>query len=57
MTPAQLVEAAREMAPGQTISFHPLCGGISPDLAWQSLRLFAGEALPALREEGLMAAG
>ena len=57
MTPAQLVEAAREMAPGQTISFHPLCGGISPDLAWQSLRLFAGEVLPALREEGLVGSG
>jgi hypothetical protein len=28
--------------------FHPLCGGIHPDLAWQSLHLFADQVLPAL---------
>jgi hypothetical protein len=28
--------------------FHPMCGGISPDLAWSSLRLFENEVLPAL---------
>ena len=29
------------------VMFHPLCGGIHPDLAWKSLRLFADEVLAA----------
>jgi hypothetical protein len=37
----------------QPIQFHPLCGGISPELAWQSLKLFSDRVLPALQEEGL----
>ncbi|GAA4991109.1 hypothetical protein GCM10023205_73720 [Yinghuangia aomiensis] len=28
--------------------FHPLMGGIPPELAWESLRLFESEVLPAL---------
>lgn len=52
-TPAQLIEDARGMVADQPIQFHPLCGGIHPDLAWQSLNLFAEQVLPALREEGL----
>ena len=52
-TPAQLIEAARDMTEGQLIQFHPLCGGIHPDLAWQSLHLFAKEVQPVLQEEGL----
>ena len=27
--------------------FHPMCGGIPPELAWQSLKLFEHEVLPA----------
>jgi hypothetical protein len=27
---------------------HPLCGGMPPDLAWSSLRLFETQVLPAL---------
>jgi hypothetical protein len=27
---------------------HPLMGGIAPDLAWESLRLFETEVLPKL---------
>jgi len=27
--------------------FHPMCGGIPPELAWQSLRLYEHEVLPA----------
>ena len=46
-------EAARGMIEAQPIQFHPLCGGIHPDLAWQSLRLFAKEVRPVLHEEGL----
>jgi hypothetical protein len=28
--------------------FHPLCGGIPPELAWESLRLYEHEVLPRL---------
>jgi alkanesulfonate monooxygenase SsuD/methylene tetrahydromethanopterin reductase-like flavin-dependent oxidoreductase (luciferase family) len=55
LTPDQFIEAAREKSSAQTMAFHPLCGGISPDLAWQSLQLFADQVLPALKQHGLMA--
>jgi alkanesulfonate monooxygenase SsuD/methylene tetrahydromethanopterin reductase-like flavin-dependent oxidoreductase (luciferase family) len=53
-TPEQLLQTAREMPADQPIQFHPLCGGIHPELAWSSLRLFAREVLPGLREENLI---
>lgn len=53
-TPGQLLETAREMPADQPILFHPLCGGIHPDQAWSSLRLFVDEVLPKLREESLI---
>jgi len=34
------------------LRFNPLEGGIPPELAWQSLRLFEDEVLPNLRESG-----
>ncbi len=51
--PDELVAAAELMSERQPIMFHPLCGGIHPDLAWESLTLWAQEVLPALREAGL----
>ncbi|MBW2271456.1 MAG: LLM class flavin-dependent oxidoreductase [Deltaproteobacteria bacterium] len=51
-SPAELIDASRK-APKDTVLFHPLCGGIHPDQAWRSLRLFAAEVLPVLREEGI----
>tara|TARA_B110000503_G_scaffold85816_1_gene130709 strand:+ start:38737 stop:39729 length:993 start_codon:yes stop_codon:yes gene_type:complete len=51
--PQELIAAARDMVSAQPIMFHPLCGGIHPDLAWQSLKLFNDEVLPTLREEGI----
>ena len=51
--PAELIEDARSMVREQPIQFHPLCGGIHPELAWQSLKLFSEQVLPALQEEGL----
>ncbi len=51
--PLELIDAARAMISAQPIMFHPLCGGIHPDLAWQSLQLFTNEVLPTLREEGI----
>ncbi|MEH6593720.1 MAG: LLM class flavin-dependent oxidoreductase [Pseudomonadales bacterium] len=51
--PQELIEEARAMVDLQPIQFHPLCGGIHPDLAWQSLHLFADKVMPTLREDGL----
>lgn len=50
--PLELIEAARDMVSAQPIMFHPLCGGIHPDLAWQSLKLFIDEVMPSLKAEG-----
>jgi alkanesulfonate monooxygenase SsuD/methylene tetrahydromethanopterin reductase-like flavin-dependent oxidoreductase (luciferase family) len=48
-TPGEMVDVCREMGDGQSVICHPLCGGIHPDLAWQSLELLAGEVMPALQ--------
>jgi alkanesulfonate monooxygenase SsuD/methylene tetrahydromethanopterin reductase-like flavin-dependent oxidoreductase (luciferase family) len=49
MTPDELIAAAREMSPLDSILFHPLMGGMNPELSWASLRLFEQKVLPALR--------
>ena len=46
LTPEEFV-AELEAAPFPFAMFHPLCGGMPPDLAWSSLRLFENEVLPA----------
>lgn len=51
--PQELIDAARNMVSAQPIMLHPLCGGIHPDLAWQSLRLFMKDVIPTLRSEGI----
>lgn len=51
--PVELIDAARQMIDAQPIMFHPLCGGIEPDTAWASLKLFEDAVLPALKEEKL----
>jgi alkanesulfonate monooxygenase SsuD/methylene tetrahydromethanopterin reductase-like flavin-dependent oxidoreductase (luciferase family) len=51
--PKELITAAREMVKAQPIMLHPLCGGIHPDLAWQSLRIFMDEVMPTLKLEGI----
>jgi hypothetical protein len=28
---------------------HPMCGGMPPEMAWSSLRLFENEVLPAFK--------
>ncbi|HXX89365.1 MAG TPA: LLM class flavin-dependent oxidoreductase [Acidimicrobiales bacterium] len=45
-TPAQLVDELRG-APLPFVSLHPLCGGMPPALAWESLRLLERDVLPA----------
>jgi alkanesulfonate monooxygenase SsuD/methylene tetrahydromethanopterin reductase-like flavin-dependent oxidoreductase (luciferase family) len=46
VTPDECVALAQET--GRVI-LHPLMGGLAPDLAWQSLELFASRVLPRLR--------
>lgn len=45
VTPAEAVEL---VATHGLLSTQPLCGGLPPDLAWESLRLIESEVLPAL---------
>ena len=37
------------MGPLDQILFHPLMGGMDPELSWSSLRLFEAKVLPAIR--------
>lgn len=46
LTPDEFV-AEQKAAPFAFAQFHPLCGGMPPELAWSSLRLFEREVLPA----------
>ncbi len=46
LTPEVFV-AEMKATPVPFTVFHPMCGGIPPHLAWQSLRLFEHEVLPA----------
>ena len=46
LTPDQFVEELRA-APFPFAMFHPMCGGIPPELAWSSLRLFERVVIPA----------
>jgi alkanesulfonate monooxygenase SsuD/methylene tetrahydromethanopterin reductase-like flavin-dependent oxidoreductase (luciferase family) len=45
-TPEAAVELLRDI---EGFTLHPLMGGLDPDLAWESLELFADRVLPALR--------
>ncbi len=54
LTPDELLDRARALGPTGTLNFHPLMGGLAPDLAWSSLELFEKRVLPGLREAGLV---
>ncbi|ONH59631.1 luciferase [Frankia sp. CcI49] len=45
LTPDQLV-AEQKDSPFPFVQFHPMCGGMPPEAAWSSLRLFEHEVLP-----------
>jgi len=45
VTPDEFITEMRA-APFPFQIFHPMCGGIPPELAWHSLRLFESEVLP-----------
>jgi alkanesulfonate monooxygenase SsuD/methylene tetrahydromethanopterin reductase-like flavin-dependent oxidoreductase (luciferase family) len=46
VTPEEFIDEMRA-APFPFQNFHPMCGGIPPELAWESLRLFEDAVLPA----------
>jgi alkanesulfonate monooxygenase SsuD/methylene tetrahydromethanopterin reductase-like flavin-dependent oxidoreductase (luciferase family) len=48
LTPAQCLERAQAMGPYAAFVLYPLCGGTPPELAWQSVRLYADEVLAKL---------
>jgi alkanesulfonate monooxygenase SsuD/methylene tetrahydromethanopterin reductase-like flavin-dependent oxidoreductase (luciferase family) len=48
-TPDDIVERAARVPAMGALNFHPLAGGLPPDLAWPSLELFASSVLPRLR--------
>jgi hypothetical protein len=48
LTPEQLVDELKAKGEFGFAMFHPMMGGIPPELAWQSLRLFESEVLPKL---------
>lgn len=45
VTPDKAIAMARS---GTPLSLHPMCGGLPPDLAWESLRLVGEQVMPAL---------
>jgi hypothetical protein len=45
LTPAEVL-AEVEAGTMSTLGFHPMMGGIPPELAWESLRLFESQVLP-----------
>jgi alkanesulfonate monooxygenase SsuD/methylene tetrahydromethanopterin reductase-like flavin-dependent oxidoreductase (luciferase family) len=49
LTPGALIEELEE-SPFPFVLLHPLCGGMPPELAWSSLRLFESEVLPAFTQ-------
>jgi hypothetical protein len=52
VTPSDCVQLAQEYADGE-LRFHPLMGGIDPELSWSSLELFERSVLPELEALGL----
>ncbi len=48
LTPAEAIAAFDAAGPHAPVLLHPLMGGLSPELAWQNLRLFEEKVLPHL---------
>ncbi len=49
VTPDECVALAEEVGRTGALVFHPLMGGMAPELGWESLELFANKVLPASR--------
>ena len=53
LTPAECLLRAEDKGPLATFIHYPLCGGTPPEIAWQSLELFADQVLPYLASANL----
>jgi alkanesulfonate monooxygenase SsuD/methylene tetrahydromethanopterin reductase-like flavin-dependent oxidoreductase (luciferase family) len=51
-TPDEVVAVAASVPPMGALTFNPLAGGLPPDLAWESLELFASEVHPRIKAAG-----
>jgi alkanesulfonate monooxygenase SsuD/methylene tetrahydromethanopterin reductase-like flavin-dependent oxidoreductase (luciferase family) len=49
VTPEECVDLAEKAGPMASLVFHPLMGGMSPELGWESLELFASKVLPRIQ--------
>lgn len=56
-TPDQIVATADALGDAGSFVFHPLAGGMPPDVAWQNLELFAAKVLPRIRPRPLDRSG
>jgi alkanesulfonate monooxygenase SsuD/methylene tetrahydromethanopterin reductase-like flavin-dependent oxidoreductase (luciferase family) len=50
LTPEQTIELAHALGSESTFALSPLLGGLDPDFAWQSLRLFEDEVWPYIKQ-------
>jgi len=48
LSPKQCIEMIEGLGPNPYVMFHPLMGGVPPELAWQNLRTFEEKVLPNL---------
>lgn len=55
MTPEDCIALCARIEPDAALAFHPLMGGLPPDLAWESLELFADRVLPIARAQAASA--
>lgn len=53
ITPEECVQRCEEAGPDWELRFHPLLGGLPPDLSWAGLEMFEARVLPRLIEAGL----
>ncbi len=51
LTPDECVQHYRDLPDDAGLIFHPLVGGLDPEVGWSSLELFATRVLPRLRGE------
>jgi len=51
LTPDECVRLYRSLPDDGALLFHPLVGGLDPEVGWASLELFADRVLPRLRVE------
>lgn len=49
MTPEQCIEYAESLGENGELRFQPMPGGLAPDLAWKSLKLFEAKVLPHIK--------